>query len=124
MKIVVYETTNGGTAPTLTGTQIRLAKVVTDGTEITSVDTTTSVETSPILGSKLKDATVVEAKIGTGAVTADKIGALAVTAAKINAAAVTTTKVAQAAIGVYHITTKEQSTNMVRNGNFSIASLG
>lgn len=123
-KTVLYETNNGGTAPTLTGTQIRLAKVVTDATKVASIDTTTSVPVKALSGTKIVGASIPTAAYAVGSVDSTAIGERAVATSNIATGAVTAPTVARAAIGPVHQVMNSKKKGMFANAQFSIASKG
>lgn len=82
----VVEETLGAAAPPAAPLMLFIAKVVTDGTGITSI-TTTGQETTPLDGDKIKAGTIAETQLGVGSVTNLKLGDGAVTNTKFSAEA-------------------------------------
>lgn len=96
--VSLVEVSNGGTEPIHQSNEVQIAKVVTDGSDVTSIDTTgkpTNV---------LQDLYVDTDQQANDSINQDKV--------------------IEATLGSYHLDKREQTTNMVANGNFSVATKG
>jgi hypothetical protein len=138
--VAYYPVNNGAAMPTKQEREVWLAKVVTNGAAVTSIDNSIK-ETLPLDYDKVKDGAtwikvqnvsaghqvvaasiasnaVEEAKINAGAVTEGKLGAGAVTSGKIGDRAVGAAAVADGAIGGVHVSKYVIGSYANGNANF------
>jgi hypothetical protein len=114
---------NGAAAPVITNYEAWLAKVVTDGTTITDIDTSGR-QTKAIDGGSLFDETITYEELADNAVTTAKINGLAVTEAKIAASAVTEGKIGSSAVTESKIGTNAVIEAKINAGAVTEAKLG